>query len=259
MGGDSGSSLNVLYIMAALMGGLGLIMILSPGSVRERTLLSRLLFGLLGGLIRLLPEDWQTAACRFFGVLFVLGGVFIGIVTIFLSETVAREKFNNDVIEEITGIERSYEPVIFLGGASDILLYQENPDDEENGSEFLYEMDYSTEESPSEVAAKIVRKADEFFSTKPGWFPAGQNPAPASAAPPAATYTAPLSPEQAELASADALLNEAGKLWGAGDKQGSIRNAEKALAIKARILGQGHPKVIEIKTQITNAQMQAAF
>ena len=41
-----------------------------------------------------------------------------------------------------------------------------------------------------------------------------------------------------------------------GDYEGSIKFAEKALAIKTKILGDGHVKVIEIKTQLTTAKQK---
>lgn len=76
--------------------------------------------------------------------------------------------------------------------------------------------------------------------------------------------SAPAPSEPVELAApseqteehAKALLDEAGKLWGAGDKAGALAKSEEALQIRLAIYGGGHPLVADARKRIEAAKRQ---
>jgi len=73
--------------------------------------------------------------------------------------------------------------------------------------------------------------------------------------PAALTTQSTPAPAMETLADADRCLEQAHQKWLAGDYNGSILLAQKALDIKTRILGENHEKVIQIKTQLANAKL----
>lgn len=78
-------------------------------------------------------------------------------------------------------------------------------------------------------------------------------PAPWLGGTPRATPAAPA----ADLAPADALLRQATKDWGEQHYERSITNAESALAIYRRVLGEDAPKVAEVKKMVESAKKMA--
>lgn len=79
------------------------------------------------------------------------------------------------------------------------------------------------------------------------WAPASVNPVSAPA---------PQEPLESQLAPADLLLAEAGKLWDEGKWEASIATAENALALYRRVLGDESTKAADVREMIESAKAQ---
>jgi len=97
--------------------------------------------------------------------------------------------------------------------------------------------------------------------------PAGESPSSSPAAPALATNPAPgaipgappaAAPPSAQPAptegEASRLLEEAQRLWTAGDKAGAIRNSERALEIRRTLYGDNHPLVVDVQNRLAAAR-----
>jgi len=109
--------------------------------------------------------------------------------------------------------------------------------------------------SPQEAAAQGYPLPPILTSNAPGQ-PAAGVPG-AAALPPAAANQPPSAPPalpgSETLEQADEHLRIASERWAAGDKEGSMQAAREALRIRTSLLGESHPKTLEVKQMIQNA------
>lgn len=203
------------------------------------------LFGLMGFFVRLFPEKWQNLVARLIGLLYIVLAVVLGLLIVAIGEFAGREEFLMGMKSELSSMKTPY-TIKFTGNYETELTLPGKPKDV-----FTFYFKELSKEPPKDVAHKMIEEADLHFGR--------QTESQGGMEPTAASPSTALLPgmETEDLPTADRLLQEAGVKWQAGDLNGSLQLAEKALQIKIRILGDEHVQVLELKNQVQQAKTQA--
>jgi hypothetical protein len=237
---QSGNFSGAMWALVAL-GLLGFVILIFPDIVTRGGW--RWLFGLMGLFVRLFPEKWQSLVARLLGLLYIIIAVVLGFLIVALGEFAGREEFLMGVKSELWEMKTPY-TIRFTGNYKAELYLPEKPSET-----FNFQFEDLSDKPPKDVAQKMIEEADRHFGR--------QSASQGSVEPPATSSPTALLPETGteDLSTADRLLQDAAVKWQAGDLNGSIQLAEKALEIQTRILGATHETVTKTKLMITNANL----
>jgi hypothetical protein len=241
-GGDFSGAMWAVAVIALV----GFIIIIHPDIVTKSGW--KWLFGLMGFFVRLFPEKWQNLVARLLGLLYIGIAVILGIIIIALgqvAEVVENEGYLMEMKWELGEMKTPY-TIKFTGEDKVEISLPENPN-----NVFTFQFEDLLETPAKDVAHQMIKEADRYFGIQT----ASQGGGEPTAAPPPNPLMAGVGTE--DLSTADRLIQEASVKWQAGDLNGSIQLAERAMQIKARILGEDHVKVLELKNQLQQAKTQA--
>jgi len=201
----------------------GLLMIISPAAFRFRSL--------LGGTSDSPPSVFQQWIIRILGVVCFAIALSVGMSFLDKKESGEYRQYQQQMLEYFQSLRSPYE-LTFTGAYKAEVRFP-------GRSERVLKVSLLREwkDPPKDVALRLFTRADAYFrkdkAKKPISRPPGQT-----------------------LEDADGLLKEAAEKWARADRDGSIRLAEKALAIKTRLLGADDPQVVEDRQRLEQAKNQ---
>ncbi|MBN1902289.1 tetratricopeptide repeat protein [Candidatus Sumerlaeota bacterium] len=240
---SQGGGLSGAMWAAVAIGLVGFFILIFPDIVIQGSW--RWLFGLMGFFVRLFPEDWQRFVARLLGVLYIVIAVVFAFLLVVLGEVAVKEELIAGMTYELEEMDIPYK-VRFIGGYEAEIYLPDNPD-----NKFTFQFEDQKFNPPEEVARRMIEDANRHFG-----IPSGSKGEMEKAA--ASTLSTPPPGMEAEdLPTANRLIEEAIVKWQAGDINGSVQLAERALQIKIRILGDEHLEVLQLKDQLQKARTAA--